>query len=50
MPIKKKKAPAAKKIPVKKVKQEKKPKEGISFPIVGTANGDADICYQGILL
>jgi len=35
MPIKKKKAPAVKKIPIQKVKQEKKPEEGIIFPIVG---------------
>lgn len=35
MPIKKKKAPPAKENSLKKVKQEKKPKEVKSFPIVG---------------
>jgi len=35
MPTKKKKAPPANENPLKKVKQEKKPKEVISCPIVG---------------
>jgi two-component system, chemotaxis family, CheB/CheR fusion protein len=35
MPTKKKKAPPAKENPLNKVKQKKKPEQGISFPIVG---------------
>ena len=35
MPTKKKKAPPSKKNSLKMVEQEKKPKEGISFPVVG---------------